>query len=88
MWAIHWASDRGLAEMVTCLINYGADVNAQDEDLQTPLHYACSVGHTEVIKILLSQDDIDITLKDSDGKTAMDTIEDNHIKELFNKSEI
>ena len=36
---LHWACDRGHLDVVKFLINRGADVNVQDSDLQTPLHY-------------------------------------------------
>ena len=36
---LHWACDRGHLDVVKFLINGGADVNVQDPDLQTPLHY-------------------------------------------------
>ena len=36
---LHWACDRGHLDVVKFLINRGADVNVQDGDLQTPLHY-------------------------------------------------
>ena len=36
---LHWACDRGHLDVVKFLVNRGADVNIQDPDLQTPLHY-------------------------------------------------
>ena len=56
---LHWAAASGLAEIVTLLIGslnrefysniskgsseQGADASVQDQDLATPLHYACQV---------------------------------------------
>ncbi len=39
---LHWACDRGHLDVVKFLISRGADVNVQDSDLQTPLHYGKS----------------------------------------------
>lgn len=36
---LHWACDRGHLDVVKFLVNRGADINIQDPDLQTPLHY-------------------------------------------------
>lgn len=38
--ALHVASDRNNLEMITSLINRGADVHAKDQFQNTPLHYA------------------------------------------------
>ena len=36
---MHWACDRGHLEVVQLLLERDAEVNQQDRDLQTPLHY-------------------------------------------------
>ncbi len=36
---LHWACDRGNLEVVKLLVRRGADINIQDTDKQTPLHY-------------------------------------------------
>lgn len=36
---LHWACDRGRLDVVQLLVKKGAEVNQQDQDLQTPLHY-------------------------------------------------
>ena len=36
---LHWACDRGNLNMVKLLVKRGADVNIEDTDNQTPLHY-------------------------------------------------
>ena len=48
------------------------------------LHNACSVGHQEVIKVLLKFHP-DLQVKDNDGCTAQDVIEDEKLKALFVK---
>lgn len=39
MSVLHWACDRGHLTVAKSLIATGAEVNLQDSDLQTPLHY-------------------------------------------------
>ena len=36
---LHWAADRGHEGMIRLLVKYGAKLNVQDEDGQTPLFY-------------------------------------------------
>ncbi|XP_064395739.1 uncharacterized protein LOC135342805 [Halichondria panicea] len=50
---LHWACDRGNLNMVKLLVKRGADVNIEDTDNQTPLHYAVSCDHHAVISYLL-----------------------------------
>lgn len=46
------------------LAHQNVDVNSVDNELQSPLHYACFNGHDEIIKILLDQPSIDKNLED------------------------
>ena len=57
------------------LIKNGADVNVQTTNTkETALHLAVDSDKdtTELVEILLSVEDIDLELKDSEGKTALD----------------
>ena len=36
---IHWACDRGNIKVLQCLIDNGANVDLQDSEGLTPLHY-------------------------------------------------
>ncbi len=47
---LHWACDRGNLEVVKLLVERGADVNIQDTDKQTPLHY----GEDNGVRIIIS----------------------------------
>jgi len=79
LFPIHWAADRGNADMVQVLLKYGADVNAQDEEGQTALHYACSVGYESVIQILLKSS-ADKAISDNEGLKPIDVLENDDIK--------
>ncbi|KAF9211292.1 hypothetical protein BGZ59_008284 [Podila verticillata] len=71
MTMLHWVCDRGNVEKATLLVTeYHADVNAQDADGSTPLHYAYLSGWPQVVAYLRSVPSIDLTIKDSSGMTA------------------
>ena len=40
-------------EMVKILLDRGANVNAQDNELWTPLHAAATCGHAGLVKVLI-----------------------------------
>jgi len=53
-------------EMMELLLAYNADVSAEDDDGNTPLHLAARVGNVKVVKMLLDQ--ISSPAKTSRGK--------------------
>ena len=64
------ASERGHLDIVKCLIEKGADVNAKDEDEETALHLASEEGHLEIVQYLIEKG-ADINAKDCYGQTAL-----------------
>jgi ankyrin repeat protein len=50
---LHFAADRGLDLIVSCLIQSGANIEACDNDEKTPLLYACYCEQHDVIKVLV-----------------------------------
>lgn len=68
---LHWSCDRGKLNICQYLIiNCRADVNVQDDDLLTPLHYAIQCENKEIILLLLKSG-ADLEIKDCDGATAL-----------------
>merc|ERR1711988_1988113 len=56
-------------------------------DGNTALIYACSNGHTEIVKLLLRKSGIDFTKKDNNGRTALMIATDNHHTEIIDRLE-
>ena len=59
-----------------------ASLNVTDKDKDTPLHWAAYHNKTNMVKHLLTYDNIDVDVKNNDGKTA-DEHGNNKIKELI-----
>ena len=72
MRAVHVASNVGHKDVVAFLGSRGADVNAVDNDQDTPLHRAAVWGHASVCTTLLALG-VDPAAKDEDGETALDS---------------
>ncbi|XP_052064699.1 uncharacterized protein LOC127704622 [Mytilus californianus] len=53
--------------IVKLLIGYGADVNARDNEGETPLHKACRYGDYELVKTILSSKKSDPNLRNNAG---------------------
>lgn len=60
----------GHTEIVTLLLEHGADVNARSRDDGTALHAAAFLGRTETVKLLLEKG-ADTTLQNNMGGTAI-----------------
>ena len=60
----------GHTEIVTLLLEHGADVNARSLDDGTALHAAAFLGRTETVKLLLEKG-ADTTLRNNMGGTAI-----------------
>ena len=56
-----------------CLNHPNIDLNVQDSQGKTALHYASSLPYVESLKLLLEREDIDTTLENIWGKTAEQT---------------
>jgi ankyrin repeat protein len=66
-------------EGIWTLIQYGADINCQDWDGNTPLMHCCNLDYTvdnkkefqQKFKILLENDDIELNAKNINGESAL-----------------
>ena len=66
---LHLASRNGHVKAARKLIERGADLTAQDEEGNTPLHLA-SYGEVDVARMLIERG-ADLTAKDKEGKTPL-----------------
>jgi acyl-CoA-binding protein len=68
--ALYWAADRGHDAVVRCLLQNGADVDAQADDGQTALHCAIVCEFGAVVDLLLEAG-ASTTIEDEDGETPL-----------------
>ena len=81
--ALHLAAYNGHVEAAKVLLEGKANPNLKNWNGETPLHKAAEKGHAEVVTILLAAPNIDLTIRNEDGKTARDVAKDDSIKALF-----
>jgi len=67
---LHWAAERGVADVAAALIERGVDVNARDWLDRTPLHFATREGH-EAVALLLMGNEADANATDTRGRTPL-----------------
>lgn len=82
---LHWAAKLGHYDVARILVASGAHINAQDSDLQTPLHYATSSKSSAIVQLLLDAH-ADMLLKNKLNETARDiTVQKKlpHLAQLF-----
>ena len=71
--SIHGKEGEEFAKMIQLLLDYGIDVNHQDIDGCTALHFAIGEEHYEVAKILL-KNGANPAIVDKRGETALDDL--------------
>ncbi|KAL1955231.1 hypothetical protein VTO42DRAFT_8890 [Malbranchea cinnamomea] len=72
--ALSHAAERGHAAVVELLLRYESGarfLNAGDTGGQTPLLWASTLGHDDVVRLLLAQKEIDVNSKTSEGYTPL-----------------
>ena len=80
---LHSASKSANVELVRLLIQEGADVNAQDEDGESPLHSAMATSDNYDIARTLIENGADVSSKAVDGKTPFHHIFNNTISHVL-----
>lgn len=66
--ALHWAAKHGKSEMVTMLVNAGAEINSRDHGGYTPLHIAALHGHQQIMNLLISNYGAKESVRDYSGR--------------------
>ncbi|MDN3506900.1 MAG: ankyrin repeat domain-containing protein [Simkaniaceae bacterium] len=69
--ALHLAAAKGYKKLAQSLIDYGAQVDAQDAMGNTPLHVALRRGNSSLVKLLLNSG-ARIDIKDHKGRTPLE----------------
>ena len=64
---LHLAAQWGQSEVLTTLIEHGADINRQDAEGKTPLHHAIENGQQGIINMLLGCPGIHLSARDRAG---------------------
>jgi ankyrin repeat protein len=69
--------------MIKILVDGGADVNTANRMFgRTPLHYAADCGHMDCVRLMIEYGG-DVTLQDSQGKSALDLAVSDELRELM-----
>lgn len=79
---LHFAAEVGNSQIITLLTDAGAEVNAIDNDGITPLMVLARHSRTDAALKLLNNPEIDIAIKDNDGRMAIDYATSNGLREL------
>ena len=80
------ACDLGHLDIAKFLVQSGIDLNAQDPDGQTCLHYAVTCEHPDIVEYLVSLKNLRLDVPDNDGLTPLDLADNKEIKQALQKS--
>jgi ankyrin repeat protein len=77
---LHMATTLGKVDVTKVLLENGADPNVTLQSL-TPLHVAAFAGYSDIVELLLKHG-ADPSIRDSDGKTALDFARESNRKDV------
>ncbi|CAL4243844.1 unnamed protein product [Meganyctiphanes norvegica] len=80
--ALHYAVEYAYLNMTVTLLDYGADINAQDDDGKTSLYWAAQRNRTQGVKLLLLYKAA-TSMKSNTGETARDIAKTNGFTEIL-----
>jgi ankyrin repeat protein len=69
--ALHLCSFFGLEHIAKRLLKLGYQVNSQDYQGETPLHYAAQYGHGQMARLLLETGQVNVDARDMDSQTLL-----------------
>jgi ankyrin repeat protein len=70
---LHIACAWNMQNVVQTLLEHHADINSQDSEGRTPLHVAIINQHEAITNLLVSQQELDLKLRDKYGQNAFAT---------------
>ena len=69
---LHRAAESGDVDKVSEILEHGEyNVNCTDSIGKTPLYYACGMGNLNVVRVLVSEYEADLSILDDDGDTVL-----------------
>ena len=85
---LHTASGLGLAGLARFLIQAGADINASDEDGDTPLHRATSRDNNDEVARILIENGADVASVAVGNRTALHSIFNDTIRYILSSPDV
>lgn len=70
---LHLCAQWGLPKVMKKLLDHGANSNAVDFELKTPLHVATENQHNDIVEMLLQHPNVDLRMRDKQGNTSFAT---------------
>ena len=72
---LHGAVDSGNVDAVRVIVEVGAEIDAQQEDKSTPVHFACSRGALDMVKLMFElqpeRKSNSLSIRDRNGMTVL-----------------